>query len=198
MALAAASTGLGFLGVARWFIIITIIVSIVTGIANGLLIGVRTGDWKPLADDTVGRIVSADYHIEQSLKKISDPNIDASTAQVLKQRIIVDIALLIFFVYLIYKGFHAWHGTAIEWGFPTATLYLALSIATVFGISTLYASVSSGTLHITGIGVWHLITQGIFGEEILFKTGVLPAATTTPLLFLINSKFGVKRNKKWF
>lgn len=91
------------------FLAVNIIFSLVTF--------AQTGDWKPLADSTIGVVVSSDNNAFESMHELvyGDTNIPDSSVYkgFLMERVVINIIITIVMLFLFYKGIAFLMGGAI-------------------------------------------------------------------------------------
>ena len=88
--------GLGLLGVL--FIFGNLLISV----ANSLGYGISTGDWHPLVENSMGRLVSADTTIKEAVTELLNPNISHIYNSFLKQQILQSLIFMFIYGYCLF------------------------------------------------------------------------------------------------
>jgi hypothetical protein len=110
--------------------------STVIGIYDAIIATSRDGNARPLLDATVGRIIAADYLINQNVERLREGGLEQGQAANLKKDIWTNLFIFLIFVWLLYRLGKAL--LSVTWNPMIAVLTVLIVLVIVWAIEGAY------------------------------------------------------------
>lgn len=105
MGLEGLSTFQKFLAIGKWAGLASLLLLVVVNLSSVIVLGLKTNDWNPLIDATLGKLIASDNDIRYATEQLmANPNLPSLYVNTLKESIIYSLGFIFLIHYLVYLG----------------------------------------------------------------------------------------------
>jgi len=155
------------------FFVIALIIVWGVAIAKSIIVGINTGDWKPVLRNTGGKLFSIDSNLKNDVELLLNQTETHQNRLITKQSIQLDIVLNLAFLFIIFYllfKFGNWISGISQFNPMTDVLIIILIFAVFMMAEFLYTLIFLKETIIPLSGLWEVIVNlpQIFGIENVF------------------------------
>jgi len=156
---------LGVIG-AAW-----VFTSLVVSILGSVIYLTKTGDGKPLLQNTGGMIVGMDANVLLDVKELQRPDITKEYADYLKESIVRSILIFLGFIFLIYLGIQAIFRISLPPDSINMVLKLTFVVMALFLVTLASALYNGIVLHAWSFNPYQGITELVKNFDVFTNVG---------------------------
>lgn len=165
--------------VLKFFSIFFSVGFILLGIFNSVMYGITKHIWKPLWDNTLGRILASDNFIKNSMILLKDKAItlDASYVDYLKKEILFSFIIIIVMIFLLWRLLMVIFGGGWSLSSPLIKVaFVFLAIFLLFTLQMIYVTVyklstDKGDIDFGFKGTYMFVKDLIFDRSVFLNSG---------------------------
>ena len=133
----------------QYLILGVVATTVVLSIISACLIGYKTGNWRPLADSTIGKLLASDDETYVLIKASTTSNdfaglpdiVQRVSLEAIRSTVIQNIIITGFVIYLIFKGFQKVMGLTYQDNLLATGALIGIAFLTYAIIGVIYAGV---------------------------------------------------------